>query len=175
MQKKGVFLGRFQPIHNGHLKVIKTILEEVDELIILIGSSQYSHSFNNPFTAGERISMIRNALKQKNIDLRRVYIIPIPDTNDNRIWVSHVAATIPQFDLFFTNNPLVSRLMKEAGYKTKNTKMFQRDKLSSTEIRNRIYNHEPWESLVPESVASFIETIDGINRIRDIGKIELKL
>lgn len=175
MQKTAVFLGRFQPIHNGHLKVIEIILNEADELIILIGSSQYSHSFNNPFTAGERISMIRRALKENDLDLARIYIIPIPDTNDNRIWVSHVVATIPEFDIFFTNNPLVSRLMKEAGYKTQNTQMIDRDRLSSTAIRNKIYNDQPWESLVPNVVATFIKKIDGLNRIKDIGKIELKL
>ena len=48
--KRGVFIGRFQPFHNGHLEAIKKLLIEVDELIIMIGSSQYSHSFDNPFT-----------------------------------------------------------------------------------------------------------------------------
>jgi len=82
---RALMIGRFQPIHLGHLKGIQQILNEVDELIILIGSAQYSHSFNNPFTAGERVAMVHAALCESAIDLSRCFIIPIPDTNDNRI------------------------------------------------------------------------------------------
>lgn len=34
---RGLFVGRFQPFHLGHLHVIKELLEKVDELIIAIG------------------------------------------------------------------------------------------------------------------------------------------
>ncbi|MEM3766696.1 MAG: adenylyltransferase/cytidyltransferase family protein, partial [Candidatus Bathyarchaeia archaeon] len=34
MTKRGLFVGRFQPFHKGHLHVIKEILSEVDELVI---------------------------------------------------------------------------------------------------------------------------------------------
>ncbi|HDM88409.1 MAG TPA: nicotinamide-nucleotide adenylyltransferase, partial [Candidatus Bathyarchaeota archaeon] len=42
--RRGLFIGRFQPPHLGHLHAIKQALEECDELIIVIGSSQYSHT-----------------------------------------------------------------------------------------------------------------------------------
>ncbi len=175
MYKRGLFLGRFQPIHNGHIKVIKLLMEEVEELIIGIGSAQHSHSFNNPFTAGERVTMIKNALQENGIDLTRIFLIPIFDTNDNRIWVSHVIACVPKFDVVYTNNKLVFRLMKEFGVMVKNTEIFDREILSSTEIRNRILKGEKWQDLVPKSVVDFIEQIDGINRIREIGHTGLKL
>ena len=47
--KRGVFVGRFQPFHKGHLEFIKKILKEVEELIIIVGSSQFSHRIDNPF------------------------------------------------------------------------------------------------------------------------------
>ena len=174
MYKRGLFLGRFQPIHNGHIQVIKSLLKMVEELIIVIGSAQYSHSFNNPFTSGERILMIRNALIENNIDISKLYIIPINDTNDNRIWVSHIIASTPKFDVVFTNNKLVFRLMKEFGIEVKNTELFNREKLSSTTVRTRILNNENWEELIPKSVGSIINEIDGINRIREIGFSNLK-
>ena len=37
---RGLLVGRMQPIHQGHLDVIKGILEEVDEVIICIGSAR---------------------------------------------------------------------------------------------------------------------------------------
>ena len=35
-----VFIGRFQPFHQGHLQVIQSGLEQADKLIVLIGSSR---------------------------------------------------------------------------------------------------------------------------------------
>ncbi|HLN89981.1 MAG TPA: adenylyltransferase/cytidyltransferase family protein, partial [Candidatus Binatia bacterium] len=55
MVNRGLYVGRFQPFHLGHLDAIKYVLKEVDELVIVIGSAQYSHNSNNPFTAGERL------------------------------------------------------------------------------------------------------------------------
>ena len=175
MYERGLFLGRFQPIHKGHIQVIQILLKEVKELIIGIGSAQYTHSFNNPFTAGERILMIKNALLEYNIDLIKIYIIPINDTNDNRTWVSHIIATVPEFDVAYTNNPLVFRLIKEFGIEVKNTESFERETLSSTLVRKRILNNEKWQNIVPKSVSSLIKQIDGINRIKEIGKISLKI
>ena len=34
MVKRGLFVGRFQPIHKGHVKAIKDVLKQVDELVI---------------------------------------------------------------------------------------------------------------------------------------------
>ena len=31
---RGLYIGRFQPFHNGHLQAIKYVLENVDELVI---------------------------------------------------------------------------------------------------------------------------------------------
>src|SRR6266700_8062812 len=64
----GLYVGRFQPFHLGHLQAIKYILGRVDDLIILVGSAQHSHTHENPFTAVERITMIRRALKDAKID-----------------------------------------------------------------------------------------------------------
>ncbi|MEM1589096.1 MAG: adenylyltransferase/cytidyltransferase family protein, partial [Candidatus Bathyarchaeia archaeon] len=50
MTKRGLFVGRFQPFHKGHLQAVKEILDEVDELVIVVGSAQYSHRIDNPFT-----------------------------------------------------------------------------------------------------------------------------
>jgi len=56
MVKRGLFVGRFQPFHLGHLGVVKDILNEVDELVIVVGSAQYSHRIDNPFTQEKGLS-----------------------------------------------------------------------------------------------------------------------
>ena len=51
---RGLVVGRFQPYHSGHHQAVKRILKEVDELVIVIGSTQKSYEKENPFTAGGR-------------------------------------------------------------------------------------------------------------------------
>ena len=45
---RGLLVGRMQPVHDGHLEVIKRILEDVNEVIIGIGSAQLSHTIKDP-------------------------------------------------------------------------------------------------------------------------------
>jgi len=170
MVKRGLFVGRFQPFHLGHLKAIKDVLKEVEELVIVIGSAQYSHSVNNPFTAGERLVMIRKALEEAGIDYSRIWVVQVPDVHLHMMWVSAVEGYTPRFDVVYSNEPLTRRLFIEARYKVKAIRFHERRLYSSTEIRERMLKDESWEELVPKSVAAFIKEIDGINRLRDLSK-----
>ncbi|AEA47996.1 nicotinamide-nucleotide adenylyltransferase [Archaeoglobus veneficus] len=164
---RGFFIGRFQPYHFGHHEVLRRILDEVDELIIGIGSAQESHTMDNPFTAGERILMISRAIEDMDVK-KRVYIVPLEDIYRNSLWVSHVRSMVPPFDVVYSNNPLVIRLFKEAGVKVVSTKLYRRFEYQGTEIRKRMLNGGDWESLVPKPVVEVIKEIDGVGRIKDI-------
>ena len=170
MVKRGLFVGRFQPFHLGHIEAIKDILKEVDELVIVIGSAQYSHNLNNPFTAGERLIMIRKALEEAGIDYSRVWVVPVPDAHLHMMWVSAVEGYTPPFDVVYSNEPLTRRLFIEAKYRVKSIRFHERKLYSSTEIRERMLKEESWEKLVPKGVAAFIKEIDGVNRLRDLTK-----
>lgn len=174
MLTRGLFIGRFQPIHKGHVKAIMQILKEVEEIIIVIGSAQYSHSLYNPFTAGERITFIKSALDEAKIDPNRYYIIPVADVNDNRLWVAHLVSLTPTFECAYSNNPLVKRLLIENGYEVRGTPLYEREKYTGTLIRSAMLNGEAWEPFIPSSVVKIINDIGGIDRIREIGDTDLK-
>jgi len=161
-------VGRFQPFHLGHLYAIKEVLTKVDELVIVIGSAQYSHNLKNPFTAGERLTMIRHALQDANADLNRVWIVPVPDVHLHMLWVSAVEGYTPKFNKLYSNEPLTRRLFIEADYTVENINLFERQTYSSTVIREKMLKDENWTNLVPKSVADFISKIDGTNRLRDL-------
>ncbi len=55
---RAVFVGRFQPYHKGHHEAVKYILGKYSELVIVVGSAQENYTWENPFTAGERVEMI---------------------------------------------------------------------------------------------------------------------
>lgn len=162
---RAFYIGRFQPFHKGHLKVIREIAGEVDELVIGIGSAQLSHTPENPFTAGERILMISRSLEK--LDLYN-YVIPIPDIYRNAEWVSHVRAMTPPFSIAYSNNPLVSRLFYEAGVEVKHSPMYSRHEYSGTEIRRRMLAGEGWEKLVPRAVVEVVEEIRGVDRLSQV-------
>ncbi|WP_455363281.1 nicotinamide-nucleotide adenylyltransferase [[Eubacterium] cellulosolvens] len=166
--KRGLFVGRFQPFHLGHLSGIKTALGQVEELIIVVGSAEYSHSEKNPFTAGERVEMILAALKEANIDPAKYVVIPVRDVHIHATWVPFVVSQVPKFDIVFTNEPLTSRLFKERGYMVERIPFFERAAYSATEIRERILKGKNWESLVPKSVAELLASFGGIERIREL-------
>ncbi|MDR1819017.1 MAG: nicotinamide-nucleotide adenylyltransferase [Methanobrevibacter sp.] len=164
----GILIGRMQPLHNGHIQVIKDALKEVDELIIGIGSAQISHTVENPFTAGERTLMIKKALIEHGIKGEKYYIIPIPDIMNNSLWVSHVEMLTPHFNKVFSGNPLVQRLFTEAGYELNRHITFNRQTLSGTKIRDLIIHDEKWENSVSKSTVDIIKKIDGVERLKHI-------
>jgi nicotinamide-nucleotide adenylyltransferase len=172
MPKRGLYVGRFQPFHLGHLSAIKEVLKEADELVIVIGSAQYSHTINNPFTAGERLVMVRKALEESGVDSGRVWIVPVPDVHLHMMWVSSVEGYTPHFDVVYSNEPLTRRLFVEAGYQVKPIRFFNRKDYSSTEIREKMIKDENWQKLVPKSVATFMKKIDGINRLKDLTRTD---
>lgn len=172
MVERAVFVGRFQPFHNGHLEVLKDILAKVDEVIVVVGSSQYSHKLDNPFTAGERITMIRRALENEGIKPTRYWVVPVPDVHVHMIWVAQVVGYTPKFDIVYTNEPLTRRLFIEAGFKVEPVSFYKRKIYSATEIRRRILNGENWEELVPHSVVEFIKEIDGVKRVQDLSETD---
>jgi nicotinamide-nucleotide adenylyltransferase len=170
MVKRGLFVGRFQPFHLGHLGAIEDVIKEVEELVIVIGSAQYSHNLEDPFTAGERLVMVRTALEEAGIDCRQVWIVLLPDVELHSMWVSALKGYTPKFDVVYSNEPLTRRLFTEAGCKVKSIRFHNRKIHSSTEIRKRMINGENWQKLVPKSVAELIKEIDGVNRLRDLNK-----
>jgi len=49
-----IYIGRFQPFHNGHKKVVETGCAISDKVIILCGSCNVPRTIKNPFTFEER-------------------------------------------------------------------------------------------------------------------------
>ncbi len=63
-----VLIGRFQPIHNAHLAMIKRATELAKQVIIIVGSANKPRTAKDPFTAPERILMIKNAIADSHLN-----------------------------------------------------------------------------------------------------------
>lgn len=162
---RGFFTGRFQPFHHGHAAFVDTMTDDVDEVVIAIGSAGRSHTVKNPFTAGERLRMIEASVAEL---AAQHYVVPVTDLPRHAVWVSHVESFCPAFDVVYTNNPLVDRLFAEAAYDVRGMELIDRDQYQGTEIRRRMMSGDSWRHLVPDSVAAVIDEIDGVDRLRSI-------
>lgn len=162
----GLFVGRFQPFHNGHLAAVKYGLRNVDYLYVVVGSAQKSYERDNPFTAGERITMIKSALDGSGVDPSKWMTIPISDADSHSLWVSSVESMVPKFDIVFTNDALTFLLLKEEGRQVRSVPYQDRKRLSSTNVRDRILERKDWESLVPPQVATLVKRFGGVERVR---------
>ncbi|MFA5102099.1 MAG: nicotinamide-nucleotide adenylyltransferase [Candidatus Thermoplasmatota archaeon] len=161
---KALFIGRFQPFHQGHLLLLQRLTTQYEEIIIGLGSSQYHDTADNPFSEEERIQMIIRSLDAVGIQNYR--IVPIPDIHNPPKWVDHVCSLVSDFDVIIANNPFTRKLFSEKGYVVKGTKYFDRKRYSGKEIRRRMMQNENWAELVPRAVFDFICTIHGVERLK---------
>ncbi len=166
-------VGRFQPFHFGHLAAVRHALKKVDYLYVVVGSAQRSHERDNPFTAGERITMIKSALDGNGVDPSRWMAIPIADADSHSLWVSSIESMVPKFDAVFTNDALTFLLFKEEGIEVNSIPYLDRKNYSATNVRSRILERKDWESLVPPQVAVLVKKFDGVERVRSLIRKDL--
>ncbi len=87
-----VFLGRFQPFHNGHKAVIDEALKQAKEVVVVVGSSFAARSIRNPFTFEERKSMIKSVFPDD-----RVKVVPVSDyPYDDNKWINAVQKIVDE-------------------------------------------------------------------------------
>ncbi len=152
--KRALFIGRFQPFHNGHLSAVTAMDSDIDEVIIGVGSDQYSDTEDNPFSFMEREKMIKKVLDK---ELKKPYqIISVPDIHDEKNWVKHVVNIVPDFEVVYTGNDWVKRLFNEAG---RETRPVEEDiDISGTDLRKMIKEgDEKWKQYIPEEIIEDIK------------------
>ena len=172
MTRRGLMLGRFQPFHKGHLALTKQILSECDELLMIIGSAQFNFIDKDPFSAGERVLMIHEALKEAGVDLSRCYIIPVANDENNARWLAYIRSMVPPFDVLYSGNDFVKYLARsqDSSIVIEDPMFAEINEYNGTNIRRLMQEGKPWEHLVPPAVAKVIQQVGGIVRINMLAR-----
>ena len=171
---RGLMMGRFQPFHLGHLDLVRQILKECDEVVIAITSSQFNYLDKDPFTAGERIEMIHNSLKESDVDLTKCIILAIENQFNIATWLSYLQSMLPHFEKVYSGNDYVKMLLADSEIKVVTPVFLDREQYNATKIRLMIISDEDWEKFVPSAVSEFIKKINGKNRLEIINKSDTK-
>ena len=78
----GVIIARLQPIHNGHLELIRQALNENDQVLILVGSANKLNK-RNPIPIKLRLEMAEEAVKETfPEEFKKIHIVPLDDLTD---------------------------------------------------------------------------------------------
>ena len=162
-----LFLGRFQPLHHGHIYMLTKILRLYNIIKIGVGSSQFSKTKINPFTYEERVNFITSALNKRGIPSQKYSIYPIPDIFNASEWVNHVISIVGSFDTIFSNSDWVRQLFQNEGYTVGQKIGIFKKKYNASNVRKLISkDHKNWTILVPKEVVNLIKNYDGIERIK---------
>lgn len=105
-----VFIGRFQPFHNGHKAVIDAALQQAKEVVVVVGSSFQARNIRNPFTFQERKAMIESVYANEMMEnplarasdsepyyVPRVKVVPVSDyPYDDNKWVNAIQRIVDE-------------------------------------------------------------------------------
>ena len=147
MQKLGLLIGRFSPIHAGHRDLIRKASAQSDQLFILIGSANSARTIKTPFTYKERKEEVIKFLSHECI--KNVSIYPINDVKYNdTAWISSITHIVDSHKEDDTKVTLFGHHKDDTQY----LKWFPQYKLkcfdtvysvSSTEIREQWFKRNP--------------------------------
>lgn len=158
---KAVFIGRFQPLHEGHHRVLEKYQDGYDEFVLAMGSPGKSREAGNPLTAKERKDVIRACFP----DLEILELADEgPTEEDNRRWAEKLMR-VTGAKTVISQNELVKRLVREyTDAEIVEQELYDPDRFSGTEIRRRIREGEDWDELVPDCAVGTVEKYVGVIR-----------
>jgi nicotinamide-nucleotide adenylyltransferase len=143
--------------------------EGFDELVFLVGMASESYTRRNPFTAGERIEMIRLSMRDSGIPLDRVVTATIPTLETNIGLANYVLSYVPRVDALITGNPQLARIFSDYGLRVVKPPSFNRGEWRGEVIRRLMASGDPaWRRTVTPSTAEYLESIGAPGRLRDL-------
>ena len=82
----GLIVGRFQPLHRAHTKLVNIMIQDCETAIVCLGSAQKKREKHDPWTVEERMQML------KNVYADRIKIVPLNDIGavGPDQWVSYI-------------------------------------------------------------------------------------
>jgi len=185
MTTTALYLGRFQPFHKGHFRLILGLRGKYDKVVIGLCSCQKHHTKRNPFTFWERYEMITNTLDRLYLGKDWYEIIPIPDIECPERWAQFVDAIFGKRDVVITNNPNTRDLFESIGDKVEGfpvervyiginhnqrygSNKYGYTDVSGTKVRDSLSKDNVWQLMVPYTVLNYLISINAKDRIKQI-------
>ena len=109
-----VLIGRFQPLHNAHLEIIKRCTALTDNLVIITGSAKQPRTYKNPFTSQEREQMIKAATGGLSM---RIHVEENIDTMYNdQAWAVRVQGIVSKYRILGTKTAIIGHKKDDSSF-----------------------------------------------------------
>ena len=187
MDKIGVIHGRFQVLHNDHMKYLLAGKSLCKYLVIGISNpevelTKYTNSnphrskkSSNPMTFFERLECVRDALLEAGIKREEFDIVPFPVNFPERIFnYVPMSATFYMtiYDEWGKEKYQMLSEQLHLNVKVMWNVPIEEKGISASNIRKYIYQGKRWEHMVPNSVYRYIIEHGIDTRIVDLLKEE---
>jgi bifunctional NMN adenylyltransferase/nudix hydrolase len=138
-----VYIGRFSPIHNGHIETIKTAAKLCKKLIIIVGSSHGPRTIKNPWTYDERRNFIITSLENIDDPDVRALDVDIQSVvdylyNDER-WATHIQ-NIVNCSSNSDNIGIIGHEKDESSYYIHMFPQWKKHLINAVEIDSKVIN-----------------------------------
>lgn len=155
----GIYIGRFQPFHKGHLHIIEQMMKDCRKVVVVIGSANKGNTERNPLTYLERKTIIDKAIRDLGYHYR-VNVVGIDDRKDisnDSSWGEYVKEQLLlqgiEFDVIYEGY----ELERVYWYSTLNIPVIWLDRvfdISATKVREALKqnNRGLYERYMPESL-----------------------
>jgi nicotinamide-nucleotide adenylyltransferase len=179
MHHTGVIHGRFQVLHNDHMKYLLAGKARCRRLVVGITNPDpnytrhddadpaRSSSQANPLTYYERHLMVTAALADEGLGMDDFTVVPFP-INVPELYRHYLPLdAVFYLTIYDPWGERKLRIFQSMGLATE--VMWRRPPeekgLSSTDIRRRMAAGEPWEHLVPPAVADLVRALNIVDRL----------
>ncbi len=164
----GLFVGRFQPFHLGHLSALKQGLQIVDKIILVIGSANKNFSLDNPLTIDERLEILKTVINTEKLKNKIKLLTTVDDIADNLAWADKLIHDLPPFQVVIGNNNLNNLLFSYRKIDLFHPKLTQREAFQGQIIRQKVIKGQKWQHLVPEATLPLLKKFGFKKRLRSL-------
>ncbi len=171
-----VVIGRFQPVHNGHLRLFEEAKRISKRQLVIVGSSFIARDSRNPFTFMERVDMIESVFNSNNLTIEGI----ADNLYNDQQWLADIQGAIDGTISSYSEDPTLDLNTKNIviiGYKKDDTTSYLNwfpkyqvwtvpnyngsdgAQLDATSIRRNFFTSDQHNFLkenVPESISSYL-------------------
>lgn len=140
-----VFIGRFQPFHNGHLKILKHALDRAKKsVVVVLGSANSPRTIKNPFTADERRDMIKACLTDTQAN-RLIFVAAEDCAYNDTLWFTNVTRAVSAATMMSNSVALIGHKKDASSFyidmfpQWEKIEMENVGNISSTPIREKYF------------------------------------
>ena len=168
--------GEFQPLHRGHIQLLKHIAARFPHIVIGICGADEQPSADRPLTAAERQTLIEDVLSttswsliegdEDSIAHPRFTYLHLKDLKDDQAWLEQIIDASPDITAVYTTNQSIADVFAKAKFPVFSHQMYKPAEYQCREIRRRIRKKEEWDRLVPTKVERFLTAPSVISRFQ---------